>query len=177
MLYNRSMCKIEGCEGKVYGRGWCSKHWQRWYTKGSPHALKREQHRLRHSPEYNSWYNMKIRCYWRKSKSYPDYGGRGIKVCERWRNSFTNFYEDMGPKPSAEYSIDRTDNDGNYEPSNCKWELRLHQANNNRHNRFITIDGETHTVTQWSRKLGLNHKTVSTRLNQLGWPIDKALGL
>jgi len=84
------------------------------------------------SIEYRAWLSMKGRCYNKKVLAYDRYGGRGISVCERWRNSFPNFLADMGPKPSPELSLDRIDNDGNYEPSNCRWATAKQQNNNQR---------------------------------------------
>lgn len=84
-----------------------------------------------HPTEYTSWREMKTRCYNKNNKSYKNYGARGIKVCDGWLNSFENFYIDMGPKPKG-YSLDRINNDGDYEPSNCRWATALQQANNRR---------------------------------------------
>jgi len=89
-------------------------------------------HGMKNTPEYKSWSGLKSRCLQPRNKKYPSYGGRGIKVCERWLNSFENFYADMGPKPSKVHSVGRIDNDGHYEPTNCRWETPKQQSNNRR---------------------------------------------
>ncbi len=85
-----------------------------------------------HKGEYTSWTMMKRRCYFPSHIGYPHYGGRGIKVCDRWFNSFANFLDDLGPKPTPRHSIDRIDNDGSYTPDNCKWSTPKEQAANRR---------------------------------------------
>ena len=92
---------------------------------------KTERHGMSRSPEYNSWAGMLKRCYNPNNPSYKNYGGRGIKVCDRWRHSFINFYSDMGGRPSG-LTLDRVDNDGNYEFSNCRWATDKEQNNNQR---------------------------------------------
>lgn len=87
------------------------------------------------SPEYRAWRSMKQRCGQPRQKAFPNYGGRGISVCERWLESFENFLADMGPKPSPQHSIDRIDNDGDYEPSNCRWATGSEQRRNQRPRR------------------------------------------
>jgi hypothetical protein len=125
-------------------------------------------------PEYNTWHLMKKRCYNKNHPFYHAYGGRGISVCDRWINSFKNFFEDMGARPNATYSLDRIDNDGNYEPSNCKWSTRAEQINNTRSNIFLEHQGIRLTLGQWGKKLGINKSTLLSRL-RCGWGVDKML--
>ena len=116
---------------------------------------------------------MAKRCNNPKDKRYKNYGGRGIKVCDRW-HKFENFYADMGDKPMG-MSIDRINNNGNYAPENCRWATPFEQANNTVKNRKIIFKGKTLTVAQWSRELGIKRTTLSGRLNNYGWSTEKAL--
>jgi hypothetical protein len=126
------------------------------------------------SPEYTVWMNMKKRCLDSGYRRFPDYGGRGITICGRWLESFQNFIDDMGTRPSAKHSIERKDNDGNYEPTNCVWATRSEQDSNKRTSRLIAFRGETLTVKEWSRHTGLNHETIRNRL-VIGWSAEMAL--
>jgi len=125
-------------------------------------------HGLSKTPEYRTWIAMKSRCYNDKSSNYKNYGARGIRVCERWRNSFDAFLSDMGKKPSAKHSIDRIKNNGNYEPENCQWKTKIEQENNKRNNHFITAYGVTLSVRQWEKLLEIPRGRVSYRINA-GW--------
>lgn len=133
------------------------------------------QNGLCDTKEYRTLKNLKNRCYWTKHVQYKDYGGRGIKVCQRWLDSFLLFYNDMGMAPGPEYTIDRRDNDGDYTPENCFWATRKHQNNNKRSNRIITFNGETMTLIQWAEKLGMRQSTLSGRINTMKWTIERAL--
>lgn len=103
---------------------------------------KRESHGKCHSPEYAAWTNMKTRCYNNNFKDWNYYGGRGIVVCERWKDSFTNFLLDMGNRPSGKYSLDRIDSDRDYEPNNCRWADAVTQALNRKKDFKISVDNK-----------------------------------
>jgi hypothetical protein len=110
---------------------------------------------------------MMVRCYNTRSDDYPDYGGRGIAVCDRWRESFAAFLSDMGLRPSRRHSLDRKDNAGGYGPDNCRWATDVEQANNRRSSRVITINGEARTLAQWAEHAGLKYHTLKQRLKTL----------
>ena len=132
-------------------------------------------HGLWRVPEYNTWAGMLARCYNANEVAYVNYGGRGIAVCDRWRNSFEAFYEDMGPRPSPQHSIDRIDNDGNYEPANCQWATRTQQARNSRQNLLISFRGKTQCLAAWSQEIGILPGTLRSRLFTLGWPVERSM--
>lgn len=114
---------------------------------------------------YYTWQAMKRRCYLETDKRYLRYGGRGITVCESWKNSYENFVKDMGIPPSFNHSIDRIDNNGNYEPNNCRWVENTIQANNKSNNRNIIAFGKTQTLMQWADETGIKRETIAKRLN------------
>jgi len=114
---------------------------------------------------YRTWSSMKQRCLNRNNSSYLRYGARGITVCDRWLNSFENFYADMGERPAG-LSLDRIDNNGNYEPDNCKWSTVKEQASNTRYNVFITMNGVRNTFSEWSRITGVPLTTIHDRLKR-----------
>src|SRR5690242_17533303 len=113
-------------------------------------------HGLSNTNTFRIWVGMIERCVSKGSVSYPTYGARGISVCPRWRDSFANFLEDMGTRPSIQHSIDRIDNDKGYEPSNCRWATNQTQCNNKRRNFKITHNGRTLTPAEWSRETGIH---------------------
>ncbi len=126
----------------------------------------------RHSA-YQAWVAMMGRCYNSQSKAYANYGGRGIRVCDRWHDP-VQFCSDMGPRPSAEHSIDRIDNDGNYEPENCRWATKKQQMNNRRVSRKITHNGQTRTVAKWAADLGIGWHIIAQRISR-GWTTKEAI--
>lgn len=125
------------------------------------------------TPTYRSWYGMQTRCYDPQYRSFHRYGGRGIIVCPRWL-IFENFLADMGERPPGT-SIDRINNDGNYEPDNCKWSNQIEQNNNTSQNQFFTYKGETLTIAEWARKYDIPMQRLHSRLRNAGWDIEKAL--
>ena len=138
--------------------------------KGAPPRHGKAKDRL-----YMTWANMKQRCENPRFKQYQDYGGRGIAVCEEWRNDFQAFYDwAMSHGYRDDLTIERIDNDGNYEPNNCRWATMKEQANNTRKNRFITLNGETHTISQWADITGIPRNVIWDRINQ-GWTAEKAI--
>lgn len=124
-----------------------------------------------HHPLYARWNVMHQRCSNPKSGGYRFYGARGIRVCERW-NSFEAFLEDVGEMPSPQHTLDRIDNEGNYEPGNVRWASRCEQARNRRSTAQITINGETKCLKAWALERGLNYGTVKSRY-QSGWPVER----
>lgn len=125
--------------------------------------------------EHHIWQNIIYRCHNENSRQYKDYGGRGIKVCQRWLDSFENFLEDMGPRPSLKHTVDRfPDNNGCYCPENCRWATKKEQANNRRDNRPLTFNGITKFLCEWSQELGIHKATIHGRLRR-GWSVEKTL--
>jgi hypothetical protein len=135
----------------------------------------KKTHGMYQTPIHRVWSNMIQRCHNPKNTAYHNYGARGIKVCDRWRNSFEAFYQDVGDVPFEGAQLDRVNNDLDYSPSNFKWVTREENLNNTRINRTITHDGETLTLMQWHRKTGIPYSTLRQRLNS-GWETSKILG-
>ena len=120
--------------------------------------------------EYRIWLKIRERCYSKGCREYPLYGGRGIRMCDRWRGDggFLNFLKDMGNRPSKDYSIDRIDNDGNYEPGNCRWATRLEQNRNSRHCVFVVYGGAKLCLNAWAEYFGVNKATIPRWIAKYG---------
>ena len=129
-------------------------------------------HLMSNTRVYRIWAEMIKRCNTPSSKSYSYYGGRGITVCDRWK-SFENFYSDMGNCPT-DFTLDRIDVNGNYEPSNCRWESRKTQSRNRRGNHMITFKNETHCLSEWAEIVGITRGALKQRLKR-GWTLEHAL--
>lgn len=125
-------------------------------------------------PEYKAWDAMRSRCYTKRHKNYKNYGLRGIRVCDEWRNDFLQFYLDMGPRPDAKHSIHRIDNEEHYTPANCKWALRPEQDGNKQKTVRVEYGGKNWTLPELATKFGLTRAMLYGRL-KMGWPIDVAL--
>ena len=126
----------------------------RWVTHGRSHTV-----------EYETWARMIARCENPNNESFPNYGGRGIKVHPAWRSSFDDFFAHVGPRPGSGYSIDRfPDVNGNYEPGNVRWATPTEQCRNRRSNRFHTIDRESKTIAEWAELAGVSPGTISRRI-------------
>ncbi|WP_138110666.1 hypothetical protein [Burkholderia gladioli] len=127
-------------------------------------------HGMTGTPEYRTWKSMWARCTNPTLDRYPRYGGRGITVCDRWE-SFEKFYEDMGPRPSLNHSIERDDVDGNYEPGNCRWATKREQSWNTSANLFVEYKGERKCVAEWCYQTGIPYSRFIQRLRR-GLPIE-----
>lgn len=138
--------------------------------KGTP----RTSHGMYGSPTYHTYWGMLARCTNPESVRWEDYGERGIKVCDSWRDCFENFLEDMGARPSGK-TLDRLDGDGDYEPSNCRWATPDEQANNKSNTRRLCFGGRTQSTAQWDRELKLGKGATQARIDRYGWSVERAL--
>lgn len=130
-------------------------------------------HGKSHSAEYRTWGHMMNRCYNKRDAKYSYHGGRGIRVCRRWRR-FENFLNDMGPRPAGT-SLDRKKNNLGYSLGNCWWATPTEQSNNRRNNVFVSFDGKKMSIAEWALKTGIKPSTIYCRLNLYGWSIKRAL--
>lgn len=171
------LCRCScGCEVVVNGNHLragrhksCARNGHRWVANKG----RREGPSMLYPNEYCSWRGMFERCNDERRHNYRHYAGRGIKVCERWL-SFKNFLEDMGPRPPGHFSIDRINNDGDYEPGNCRWATRSQQRRNMQNNLYVEHEGKRLLLCELVEQLNLDYAVVKGRLN-LGWSLDEAL--
>ena len=133
-------------------------------------------HGKSNTKEWLAWRNMLVRCYDPTHNQYANYGGRGVTVCERWRDTFGAFFQDMGLAPSRGHSVDRINVDAPYAPDNCRWATQREQQNNRRNNVVIEHNGKRQTLAAWSRETGLNAQTIRWRMKH-DWPIEQALSV
>ena len=128
-------------------------------------ATRRAPHGMCGSAEYNAWVKMRGRCYNSADSKFSYYGGRGIRVCDRWLASFDNFLADMGRRPGPGWSVDRLDVNGDYDPKNCRWATRTQQARNKRRHRLVEMNGRQVPLSQACEAEGINYSSALYRLN------------
>lgn len=126
------------------------------------------------TPEYRAWVSMRTRCLNPRAQNYARYGGRGITICDRWRDSYTAFLADLGRRPSTAHSLHRLDNDLGYEPGNVRWALPAEQVANKSSLRLLNVDGVTQPLRAWAAAVGLPEGALQKRLDA-GWPLERAL--
>ncbi len=172
------ICKIKECNNKYHAKGYCDKHYQRFKKYNDPFIMKLERHGKMETPEYITWQDMKARCYNKNHNYYKYYGGRGITVCERWRNSFLTFLEDMGKRPFPEAQIDRLNNDGNYEPGNCRWTTGIENCRHQSSTKLTIIKAaeikeqymiENITQKELGSLYGVTQSLISFIINNKRW--------
>jgi hypothetical protein len=132
-------------------------------------------HGMSKTPEYRVWSLMRDRCSNPNNKKFADYGGRGIAVHATWQTSFEAFFADMGKRPFPRAEIERINNNGNYEPGNCRWATRQEQTRNKRNNHLLTFNGRTQTIAAWAGETGIPARTIRKRVVEFGWDVAKAL--
>ncbi len=178
-------CIVPGCKKLAHAKGLCEKHFWRMKRSGSLQPTQRDKSGVAamNPREYRAWTHLKGRCYDKNDKSYHRYGGRGITVCDRWKEKpygFKNFLDDMGKKPGPGYSIDRIDNDGPYSPENCRWATAKEQANNRRARmdaQFYTYNDETKTLKEWSDITGIPWNKLRSRYHSKTFDRTKLLDM
>lgn len=162
-------CVVSGCSRPYYCKGVCAAHWQKLRRYGDATAGKTvERHGDNGSPEHKAWCEMRSRCLRKTNPVFRHYGGRGITVCQRWLDSYSNFLADMGRRPGDSYSLDRLDNSGDYCQKNCRWATKSEQARNRRSNTWVYVNGERLLLCEASSVLGVKRTTLSQRLRTKG---------
>jgi len=173
------VCAIDWCPERAHGRGYCVRHLNSLKRNGHPLVAKRAKESFhfhagrQRTDTYRAWSHMKGRCLAPGDKRYARYGGRGITVCERWM-TFPQFLEDMGECPPG-LTLDRIDNDGHYEPGNCRWATRAQQSDNRGNTRRFMFQGELLTMKEIAGKVDMRHSTLYQRLITKGWPFERAV--
>jgi len=184
MSLTHNLCTVEDCARYVTGKGYCNMHLDR-VRKGREHggveAMKNGKVKAslpqENRPEYNSFRSLRSRCNDKGYRYYHRYGGRGISICKDWtgRDGFKNFLREMGKKPTTAHSIDRIDNDGNYEPSNCKWATQKEQANNSTNIVMVDIGNGRQKLRDALEEYGVEPRTYYNRVHSQGWEIKRAI--
>lgn len=150
-------------------------------SKGTyPHAIGENSSHYLHGKcktrLYRIWTNIKTRCLNPRATRFKTWGGRGVTICDEWKNDFKAFYDwAITHGYQDNLTIDRIDSNGNYKPSNCRWATPREQASHLAHTRLIEFNGETYPLSGWARKIGISRQTLQMRLNKYGWSVEKAL--
>lgn len=170
-------CLVPECNEPVQTAGYCKLHYSRFKRWRDPYENRKSGITKQYRYEYSSFKSMRARCRYQGTYEFYNYGGRGVKVCDRWsgRDGFKHFLEDMGERPKGK-TLDRIDSDGDYCPENCRWATPLEQNNNRRNNKLVCYKGKTQTIAQWERELGFNRGTLQRRVRD-GWSVEKALNI
>lgn len=169
----KTQCSMPECERPCAGNGLCDTHYRRWRKHGDANVNHSVKHGMYGSSTYVSWRSMIARCCNSKHKAYRNYGGRGITVCERWRNSFTDFLADMGERPEGT-TLDRKENNGNYEPGNCRWATPKEQTRNRRVSVRLRTKGKEVLLVDAADAIGVRPGTLRARLRR-GWSAHESL--
>ena len=154
--------------GRVKSCGCLLKEWAREMGKANKGKIGRQTHGKSKTREYAAWLAMRDRCYNSSLPGYKNHGGRGIKVCDKWNNSFEEFLKDMGEKPSKFHSMDRIDNDGNYEPGNCRWATRITQNRNTRSVVYVEYNGMNKCLSEWCNYFGIHTSSLTQMAKKKG---------
>lgn len=174
---NPKYCTIDKCTKSLRARGLCKTHYNRLIENGDPFYVPQKWEvlgDLAGSGAHTSYRAMMDRCYRVNSSSYSEYGGRGIRVCESWRDSFLSFYEDMGDRPEG-MSLERIDNNGNYTPLNCRWATRYEQSINKRTTKYVKYRGEKLPLIELAKKHNIPVNVLRDRIYILGWTVERSL--
>lgn len=166
-------CTVEGCTNKHSGKGLCQTHYTRFSRYGSTDLPDRNPHHMYGTRQYYSWSNMVQRCTNPNNNCYSRYGGRGIKIPEKWK-TFRGFWEDMQEGYEEHLTLDRIDNDKSYSKENCRWVTMFVQNRNTSQTRNLTFQDVTLCVADWSSKLGIAYETIIDRLRR-GWSVERTL--
>jgi hypothetical protein len=182
-----SSCLVMKCSKQAWSRGYCNAHYKRYRRYGDPeYKPVVTDYSGVDTSLYHVWCAMKNRCYLPTTKSYKNYGGRGIGVCQAWRDSYINFITDMGSRPSKGMTLDRVDNNAGYTCGHCddciahgwhanvRWATRLQQSHNSSAVHWIEHDGKRLTISDWTRLKKLTPGTISWRL-AAGWTVEQAI--
>lgn len=167
-------CKCDCGNTKDINQNWFRQLQSCGCVKAFSGATNHKTHGMSNSKEYYAWKSMKERCTKEDHPAYKNYGGRGVKVCSAWLDSFVKFYEDMGKAPSKEHTLDRIDVDGDYSSENCRWVTMKVQGNNKRNNVLVEMFGQTKTLSEWCEEYDVSVQYIIHRVKKMGMSYEQA---